>query len=133
MPPLSGWRLVSHSLEGIRQHSSLQCAGLARLADKHNVATRDRGRSYMIVLDAQDVRRKRHDRARGYFHLGDVLRSIEDAGLITSGLRQVTILNRKALVAASCECYGLVRKRVALHLPKTSRKVILLRNGNVHY
>jgi CRP-like cAMP-binding protein len=44
---------------------------------------------------------------------------LEDAGLITRGLRQVTILNRKGLVAASCECYELVRKRVAFHLPKT--------------
>jgi CRP-like cAMP-binding protein len=44
---------------------------------------------------------------------------LEDAGLIARGLRQVTILNRKGLVAASCECYELVRKRVAFHLPKT--------------
>jgi CRP-like cAMP-binding protein len=46
-------------------------------------------------------------------------RELEGAGLIERGLRQITILNRKGLVEASCECYQLVRKRVALHLPRT--------------
>jgi CRP-like cAMP-binding protein len=46
-------------------------------------------------------------------------RELERAGLIARGLRQVTILDRKGLVAASCECYQLVRTRLALHLPKT--------------
>jgi len=31
----------------------------------------------------------------------------------------VTILDRDGLIAASCECYRLVRARVAQHLPKT--------------
>jgi CRP-like cAMP-binding protein len=44
---------------------------------------------------------------------------LERAGLIARGRRQVTILNRKGLTRASCECYQLVRQRVALHLPKT--------------
>src|SRR5580693_4209436 len=44
---------------------------------------------------------------------------LERTGLIERGRRQVTILDRKGLVAASCECYQLVRTRVALHLPKT--------------
>jgi hypothetical protein len=35
------------------------------------------------------------------------------------GRRQVTILDRQGLIEASCECYQLVRTRVALHLPKT--------------
>jgi CRP-like cAMP-binding protein len=46
-------------------------------------------------------------------------RELERAGLIERGRRQVTILDRKGLTKASCECYQLVRKRVAFHLPKT--------------
>jgi CRP-like cAMP-binding protein len=44
---------------------------------------------------------------------------LERADLITRGRRQVTILDRKGLTKASCECYQLVRTRVALLLPKT--------------
>jgi CRP-like cAMP-binding protein len=46
-------------------------------------------------------------------------RELERAGLIARGRRQVTILDRQGLTKASCECYQLVRSRVALHLPKT--------------
>jgi CRP-like cAMP-binding protein len=46
-------------------------------------------------------------------------RELERAGLIARGRRQVTILDRKGLTAASCECYQLVRTRIAFHLPKT--------------
>src|SRR6204780_1167593 len=46
-------------------------------------------------------------------------RELERAGLIGRGLRQVTILDRLGLVEASCECYQLVRARIAFHLPKT--------------
>jgi CRP-like cAMP-binding protein len=46
-------------------------------------------------------------------------RELERAGLIARGLRQVTILDRRGLVEASCECYQLVRARVTFHLPKT--------------
>jgi CRP-like cAMP-binding protein len=46
-------------------------------------------------------------------------RELERAGLIARGRRQVTILDRQRLIEASCECYQLVRTRVALHLPKT--------------
>jgi CRP-like cAMP-binding protein len=46
-------------------------------------------------------------------------RELEHAGLIARGRRQVTILDRKGLMAASCECYQLVRARLAFHLPKT--------------
>jgi CRP-like cAMP-binding protein len=46
-------------------------------------------------------------------------RELEGAGLIARGRRQVTILDRPGLVAASCECYQLVRARLAFHLPKT--------------
>jgi len=44
---------------------------------------------------------------------------LEQAGLIERGRRQVTILDRPGLVAASCECYQLVRARTAFHLPRT--------------
>src|ERR1700692_4193911 len=46
-------------------------------------------------------------------------RELEHAGLIERGLRQVTILDRQGLTEESCECYQLVRTRVAFHLPKT--------------
>jgi CRP-like cAMP-binding protein len=46
-------------------------------------------------------------------------RELERAGLIARGRQQVTILNRQGLVAESCECYQLVRTRIASHLPKT--------------
>jgi CRP-like cAMP-binding protein len=46
-------------------------------------------------------------------------REFERAGLIARGLRQITIIDRQGLTEASCECYQLVRARVAFHLPKT--------------
>jgi CRP-like cAMP-binding protein len=46
-------------------------------------------------------------------------RELERAGLIARGRRQVTILDRQGLAAASCECYQLVRARITFHLPKT--------------
>jgi CRP-like cAMP-binding protein len=46
-------------------------------------------------------------------------RELELAGLIERGRRQVTILDRQGLIEASCECYQLVRERMARHLPKT--------------
>jgi CRP-like cAMP-binding protein len=49
----------------------------------------------------------------------NVARELEREGLIARGRRQVTILDRQGLTKASCECYQLVRTRVALHLPKT--------------
>jgi CRP-like cAMP-binding protein len=44
---------------------------------------------------------------------------LERTGLIERGRRMITILDRQGLIAASCECYQLVRDRVAFHLPKT--------------
>ena len=41
------------------------------------------------------------------------------AGLIERGRQQVTILDRQGPIEASCECYRLVRERVAFHLPRT--------------
>jgi CRP-like cAMP-binding protein len=49
----------------------------------------------------------------------NAIRELERAGLIEGGRRQVTILDRRALTGASCECYQLVRARLAFHLPKT--------------
>jgi CRP-like cAMP-binding protein len=46
-------------------------------------------------------------------------RELERAGLIERGNRQVTILDRHGLIEESCECYQLVRARLAFHLPKT--------------
>jgi CRP-like cAMP-binding protein len=44
---------------------------------------------------------------------------LERAGLIERGRHQVAILDRQGLIKASCECYRLVRSRVAFHLPET--------------
>jgi CRP-like cAMP-binding protein len=49
----------------------------------------------------------------------NAVRELERAGLIERGRRQVTILDRKGLTKESCECYQLIRARVAFHLPKT--------------
>jgi CRP-like cAMP-binding protein len=49
----------------------------------------------------------------------NAVRELHRAGLIERGRRQVTILNRPGLMEASCECYQLVRERIALRLPKT--------------
>src|SRR5271170_5523567 len=46
-------------------------------------------------------------------------RELERAGLIERGRRQVMILDRQGLIEESCECYQLVRARIASHLPKT--------------
>jgi CRP-like cAMP-binding protein len=46
-------------------------------------------------------------------------RELERSGLIERGRQQITILNRQGLMKASCECYQLVRARVAVHLPRT--------------
>ncbi len=47
------------------------------------------------------------------------VRELERAGAIEHGRRQVRIVDRQRLVEESCECYQLVRARVAFHLPKT--------------
>jgi CRP-like cAMP-binding protein len=46
-------------------------------------------------------------------------RELERGGAIKRGRRQVTIIDRQILAKESCECYQLVRERVAFHLPKT--------------
>jgi CRP-like cAMP-binding protein len=49
----------------------------------------------------------------------NAVREFERAGLIEHGRRQITILDRRGLTKASCECYQLVRARLAFHLPNT--------------
>jgi CRP-like cAMP-binding protein len=49
----------------------------------------------------------------------NAIREFEHAGLIEHGRQQITILDRPGLTQASCECYQLVRARLAFHLPKT--------------
>jgi CRP-like cAMP-binding protein len=44
---------------------------------------------------------------------------LERKGLIKRGRKEITILNRRGLIKASCECYQLLRTRFASHLPKT--------------
>jgi CRP-like cAMP-binding protein len=44
---------------------------------------------------------------------------LERAGLVERGRRQITILDRQGITEASCECYQLVRARIAFHFPKT--------------
>jgi CRP-like cAMP-binding protein len=51
--------------------------------------------------------------------ISNVARELEAAGLIERGRRQIAIRDRQGLMGASCECYQLVRARVAFHLPKT--------------
>jgi len=51
--------------------------------------------------------------------ISNIARKLEDAGLIERGRRRVTIRDRRGLERHSCECYNLVRKRTAFHLPKT--------------
>jgi CRP-like cAMP-binding protein len=48
-----------------------------------------------------------------------VARQLELAGVIARGRREVTILDRDGLKSESCECYQLVRDRIASYLPKT--------------
>jgi CRP-like cAMP-binding protein len=49
----------------------------------------------------------------------NAVRELERAHLIAPGRRQVTIVDRQGLIKESCECYQLVRTRIAFHLPKT--------------
>src|SRR5271154_1617931 len=49
----------------------------------------------------------------------NAVREFQRAGLIAHGRQQITILDRRGLTKASCECYQLVRTRLAFHLPKT--------------
>lgn len=49
----------------------------------------------------------------------NVMRAFQSSGLIEYRRRRLTILDADGLRAASCECYSLVRARIAHHLPRT--------------
>lgn len=49
----------------------------------------------------------------------NALRDLADAGLVASARRRIVLLDRNGLMEASCECYQVVRSRIAAHLPKT--------------
>ena len=49
----------------------------------------------------------------------NAVRSLHRAKLIQANRKRVAILDRDGLIEASCECYRLVRIRIAQHLPKT--------------
>jgi CRP-like cAMP-binding protein len=49
----------------------------------------------------------------------NVAQELEAASLIERGRKQLTILDRRGLLGVSCECYQLLRNRIASHLPKT--------------
>ena len=51
--------------------------------------------------------------------ISHAVRHLEHLGLIDCGRRRITIVDRDGLMRASCECYGVVRARIAHHLPKT--------------
>jgi CRP-like cAMP-binding protein len=51
----------------------------------------------------------------------NAVREFEKAGLIAPGQRQIAILDRQGLLQVSCECYQMVCRRIAFHLPKTYR------------
>jgi CRP-like cAMP-binding protein len=48
-----------------------------------------------------------------------VVHELELAGVVARGRREITILDRDGLKRESCECYQLVRDRIASYLPKT--------------
>jgi CRP-like cAMP-binding protein len=49
----------------------------------------------------------------------NAVQELEQDGLIKPGRREVIILDRAGLEAASCECYQLVRERFSSYLPRT--------------
>jgi CRP-like cAMP-binding protein len=49
----------------------------------------------------------------------NAVRELERAGVIKGSRGYVTIRDRQGLIKQSCECYELVRTRLAHHLPKT--------------
>jgi CRP-like cAMP-binding protein len=57
---------------------------------------------------------------------------LEEAGLIARGRREITILDRQGLTAASCECYQLVRERVASHLPRSELRKAMNASRTLH-
>ena len=48
-----------------------------------------------------------------------MLGRLQHAGAIQSSRKRLTIRSRDKLIQESCECYMLLRNRIAHHLPKT--------------
>jgi CRP-like cAMP-binding protein len=49
----------------------------------------------------------------------NAIQELERTGAIHTSRGEVTILDRQSLIEASCECYQMIRTRIASHLPKT--------------
>jgi len=58
----------------------------------------------------------------------NAVRTLNRARLIEVSRKRVVILDRHGLLKASCECYQLVRSRIAQHLPKTYPDELIIRN-----
>jgi len=53
--------------------------------------------------------------------LTNAARELEEVGCIEGGVRKVTIVDRKALAKISCECYQLLKARIATYIPDAYR------------
>jgi len=98
---------------------SVACNGAHSLTERLArwlLMMRDRGDDDTLLI-TQDILAEMLGAQRP--SITNAARELEGAGLIERGRRQVTIIDRQGLTKASCECYQLVRERVAFHLPKT--------------
>ncbi len=98
---------------------SVACNGAHSLTERLArwlLMMRDRGDDDTLLI-TQDILAEMLGAQRP--SITNAARELEGAGLIERGRRQVTIIDRQRLTKASCECYQLVRERVAFHLPKT--------------
>jgi CRP-like cAMP-binding protein len=98
---------------------SVACNGAHSLTERLArwlLMMRDRGDDDTLLI-TQDILAEMLGAQRP--SITNAARELQGAGLIERGRRQVTIIDRQGLTKASCECYRLVRERVAFHLPKT--------------
>ena len=98
---------------------SVACNGAHSLTERLArwlLMMRDRGDDDTLLI-TQDILAEMLGAQRP--SITNAARELEGAGLIERGRRQVTIIDRQRLTKASCECYQLVRERIAFHLPKT--------------
>jgi CRP-like cAMP-binding protein len=51
--------------------------------------------------------------------VSDVIRTLQNKGLVQQGRGSLTILNRPALQRVACECYGIIRQKYQQLLPYT--------------
>jgi len=98
---------------------SVACNGAHSLTERLArwlLMMRDRGDDDTLLI-TQDILAEMLGAQRP--SITNAARELQGAGLIERGRRQVTIIDRQGLTKASCECYQLVRERIAFHLPKT--------------